>query len=92
MARHKSAIRQHRRSLRRKAVNTRTKSALRTKMRKIREAIEAKDREGSAKMLPALFKAIDTSVKKGAIKKNTGSRYKSRVSRQVARLSSTPEK
>jgi len=92
MARHKSAIRQHRRSLRRKAVNTRTKSALRTKMRKIREAIEAKDREGSAKMLPALFKAIDTSVKKGSIKKNTGSRYKSRVSRQVARLSSTPEK
>jgi len=61
-------------------------------MRKIREAIEAKDREGSAKMLPALFKAIDTSVKKGSIKKNTGSRYKSRVSRQVARLSSTPEK
>lgn len=92
MARHKSAIRQHRRSLRRKAVNTRTKSALRTKMKKIREAIEAKDREGSAKMLPALFKAIDTSVKKGSIKKNTGSRYKSRLSRQVARLSSSPAK
>ena len=92
MARHKSAIRQHRRSLRRKAVNTRTKSALRTKMRKIREAIEAKDREGSAKMLPALFKTIDTSVKKGAIKKNTGSRYKSRLSRQVALLSSNPAK
>ncbi len=92
MARHKSAIRQHRRSLRRKAVNTRTKSALRTKMKKIREAIEAMDREGSAKMLPALFKAIDTSVKKGSIKKNTGSRYKSRLSRQVARLSSSPAK
>jgi small subunit ribosomal protein S20 len=92
MARHKSAIRQHRRSLRRKAVNTRTKSALRTKMKKIREAIEAKDREGSAKMLPALFKAIDTSVKKGSIKKNTGSRYKSRLSRQVARLNSSPAK
>jgi small subunit ribosomal protein S20 len=92
MARHKSAIRQHRRSLRRKAVNTRTKSALRTKMKKIREAIEAKDREGSAKMLPTLFKAIDTSVKKGSIKKNTGSRYKSRLSRQVARLSSSPAK
>jgi small subunit ribosomal protein S20 len=55
-------------------------------MRKIREAIEAKDSEGSAKMLPALFKAIDTSVKKRSIKKNTGSRYKSRLSRQVALL------
>lgn len=92
MARHKSAIRQHRVSLRRKAVNTQTKSALRTQMKKIREAIEAKDRDGSAKMLPALFKAIDTSVKKGAIKKNTGSRYKSRLSRQVALLSSSPAK
>jgi small subunit ribosomal protein S20 len=92
MARHKSAIRQHRRSLRNKAVNTQSKSALRTHMRKIREAIEAKDREGSVKMLPALFKAIDTSVKKGAIKKNTGSRYKSRLSRQVALLNPTPAK
>ena len=92
MARHKSAIRQHRRSLRRKSVNTQTKSALRTHVRKIREAIEAKDREGSLKMLPALYKAIDTSVKKGAIKKNTGSRYKSRLSRQVALLGPTPAK
>jgi len=92
MARHKSAIRQHRRSLRRKAVNTRAKSALRTQMRKMREAIQAKDREASLKMLPGLFKAIDTSVKKGAIKKNTGSRYKSRLSRQVSLLSPKPSK
>ena len=92
MAHHKSAIRQHRRSLRRKTVNSQTKSALRTQMRKIREAIEAKDAQGSLKMLPALYKAIDTSVKKGTIKKNTGSRYKSRLSRQVAILNPTPSK
>jgi len=92
MARHKSALRQHRRSLRRKSVNTQTKSALRTQMRKMREAIEAKDREACVKMLPDVFKSIDTSVKKGAIKKNTGSRYKSRLSRQVALLSPTPSK
>jgi small subunit ribosomal protein S20 len=92
MARHKSAIRQHRRSLRRKAVNTQTKSALRTRMRKVREAIKAQDREAASQMLPGLFQAIDRSVKKGAIKKNTGSRYKSRLSRQVALLSPTPAK
>ncbi len=92
MARHKSAIRQHRRSLRRKAVNTQVKSALRTRMRGMREAIAEKDREAAVKLLPALFKAIDTTVKKGAIKKNTGSRYKSRLSRQVALLSPTPAK
>ena len=92
MARHKSAIRQHRRSLRRKSVNTQTKSALRTQMRKVREALAANDREGSVKMLPGVFKAIDTSVKKGAIKKNTGSRYKSRLSRQVGLLKVPPTK
>ena len=92
MARHKSAIRQHRRSLRRKAVNTQAKSALRTKMRKVREAIKSQDREAAAKMLPGLYQVIDRSVKKGAIKKNTGSRYKSRLSRQVALLSPTPAK
>ncbi|MBN2264781.1 MAG: 30S ribosomal protein S20 [Candidatus Aminicenantes bacterium] len=87
MARHKSAIRQHRRSLRRRSVNIRTKSALRTQMRKIREAIAAKDREAAAAMLPAVFRAVDMSVKKGAIKENTGRRYKSRLSRQVGLLS-----
>ena len=92
MARHKSAIRQHRRSLRRKSVNAQNKSALRTQMRKMREAIEEKDREAAVKMLPSVTKAIDTSVKKGAIKKNTGSRYKSRLSRQVALLSPAPAK
>ncbi len=92
MARHKSAIRQPRSSLRRKAVNTQNKSALRTQMRKMREAIEEKDRETAVKMLPSLTKAIDTSVKKGAIKKNTGSRYKSRLSRQVGLLKVPPTK
>jgi small subunit ribosomal protein S20 len=92
MVRHKSAIRQHRRSLRRKEVNTRTKSALRTRTRKVREAIKAQDREAAAAMLPSLFREIDKAVKKRAIKKNTGSRYKSRLSRQIALLSPIPTK
>jgi len=92
MARHKSALRQHRGSLRKKSVNTQTKSALRTSMRKLREAIADNDREGSAKMLPGVFQVIDKSVKKGAIKKNTGSRYKSRLSRQVGLIPLAPAK
>ena len=61
-------------------------------MRKIREAIKDKDREGSAKLLPGVFQTIDMSVKKRAIKKNTGSRYKSRLSRQVGLLIPAPAK
>ncbi|MBM3305507.1 MAG: 30S ribosomal protein S20 [Candidatus Aminicenantes bacterium] len=86
MARHKSAVRQHRRSLRRKSVNTQNKSILRSRMRKLREVIKDKDAEAANQLLPGVFSAIDKSVKKGAIKKNTGSRYKSRLNRQVAAL------
>jgi len=61
-------------------------------MRKVREAIQAQDREAAVKQLPGLYETIDRSVKKGTIKKNTGSRYKSRLSRQVALISSAPAK
>lgn len=92
MAHHKSAIRQHRRSLRRNAVNTQNKSALRTHIRKIREAVQNKDQEGARKLLPSVFSAIDRAVKKGAIQKNTGARYKSRINRQVGLARVSPPK
>ena len=84
MAHHKSAIRQERRSIRRKAVNTRNTSAYRTGIRKLREAIKTKDQEGAKKLLPGVFAAIDRAVKKRTIHSNTGSRYKSRLNRQIA--------
>jgi len=92
MAHHKSAIRQQRRSVRRKAVNTRNTSALRTKIKKVREAIENKDWEGARKLLPQVYSAIDQAVKKGTIHKNTGSRYKSRLSLQAALTKVSPAK
>jgi small subunit ribosomal protein S20 len=92
MAHHKSAIRQHRRSLRRKAVNTRNTSALRTSVKKLRTAVQNKDQETARKLLPQVFSSIDRAVKKGTIHKNTGSRTKSRLSRQVGLLSVSPSK
>jgi len=92
MAHHKSAIRQERRSLRRKATNIRNTSSLRTAVRKVREAVEAKDAESARKLLPRAFSTIDQAVKKGTIHRNTGSRYKSRLSRQLALLTAPPAK
>lgn len=92
MAHHKSAIRQERRSIRRKAVNTRNTSAVRTGVRKVREAVENKDQEAARKLLPQVFSSIDQAVKKGTIHKNTGSRYKSRLNLQVARMTVSPAK
>ncbi len=85
--RHKSAIRQHRRSLRRRAINQRNKSLMKTMIKKLREAINSGNREAARELLPKVFKVIDKTVAKGAIHKNTGSRYKSRLTKQVQTMS-----
>jgi ribosomal protein S20 len=48
--------------------------------------------EEAQKLLPSVFSAIDQAVKKGTIHKNTGSRYKSRLSRQIMLLAAGPAK
>jgi len=92
IANHKSAMRQWRRSLRRNSVNKRNKSILRNQIKKLREAINSKDKEAAQNLLPPTFSLIDKSVKKRALHENTGNRYKSRLSRQVELISSSPSK
>lgn len=92
MAHHHSAIKQQRRSVRRQAVNKKNKSALRSHVKKIKELIQSKDKETAKKILPQVFSTIDISVKKGTIHKNKGSRYKSRLSRQVESVKPAPAK
>jgi len=92
MAHHNSAIRQGRRSLRHKAVNQKNKSALRTQVKKVREAIQDKNKDGAEKLLAATFSLIDQTVKKRTIHQNKGSRYKSRLSRQIEALKTFPSK
>ena len=87
MARHKSAVRQWRRSLRRHDVNKQNKSALRSQVKKLRDAIKNKDKKAALELLPPTFSVIDKSVKKGAVHENKGNRYKSRLSRQVELIS-----
>jgi small subunit ribosomal protein S20 len=83
MIRHPSAIKQWRRSLRRAEVNKKNKSALRSQVKKLRDAIEKKDKQAAQELLSKTFAVIDKSVKKGAIHPNKGNRYKSRLSRQA---------
>ncbi|MGQ9471873.1 MAG: 30S ribosomal protein S20 [Candidatus Aminicenantales bacterium] len=86
MVRHQSAIRQRRRSERRRAINRRNKSLLRTQIKKLRQAIKEKNDDQARQLLAPTFSLIDKCVKKGTIHENKGSRYKSRLSKQVARL------
>ncbi len=90
MAQHKSAEKQIRYSERRRQINSRNKSILRRQMKKMRTLIADKEREEALKQLPATFAIIDRTVKKGAIHKRTGDRYKSRISQGVESINPSP--
>jgi len=88
MAQHKSAEKHRRQSLRRYNINKRNKSVLRREIRRLRKAIQEKDKKQALKLLPETFSTIDRAARKGAIHKKTASRYKSRLNKQVASIPS----
>lgn len=92
MANHKSALQQWRRSLKRKTINRSNRSLLRTQIKELREAIQSNNRKAAQELLPQTFSIVDRSIKKGTINENKGNRYKSRLSHQVNRINSSPQK
>jgi small subunit ribosomal protein S20 len=84
---HKSAIKRHRQSLKRRVRNIETKSKLRTLIKRARQAIEAKNQDTASAQIQAVNKALGKAVSKGIIKHNTASRWLSRLSRSAARRS-----
>lgn len=84
----KQARKRHRQSLERRMRNRAVRSRVRRQMRKMREAIAEGDAAQAREMLPETFSIIDVGWRKGVLHRNTASRYKSRVARQVQALSS----
>ena len=84
---HKSAIKRHRQSLKRRERNIETKSKLRTLIKRARQAIETKNQETASAQIQAVNKALGKAVSKGIIKRNTASRWLSRLSRSAGRMS-----
>ena len=73
-------------------INKKNKTALRKQIKKLRDAIQNKDKDAAQELLPPTFSLIDKSVKKGTIHENRGNRYKSRLSHQVGLITSPPSK
>lgn len=69
-----------------RARNASAKSAVRTAMKKVRIAVEAKDKNAATDALNAAFKLIDKSVSAGIQHKNTAARQKAEMSRLVNSL------
>ena len=86
MAIHPSAIKRHRQSLKRRSINKDIKSRIRTLIKKARQAIEAKDRDGISVQLREVNRALGKAVSKGVLKRNTAARWLSRLARSASRL------
>jgi small subunit ribosomal protein S20 len=80
VARHPSVIKRHRQSIKRHKRNVETKSKLRTLVKKARQLIDSKNQENTTAQLRVVNRALDKAVSKGVIKRNTASRWISRLS------------
>ncbi|HVG86791.1 MAG TPA: 30S ribosomal protein S20 [Vicinamibacterales bacterium] len=79
----KSAIKANRQNIKRREHNRALRSKLRTGLKAIRKALDAKDIDGAKAQLKGVQSLVDKMAAKGIIHRNTASRYKSRL---VARL------
>lgn len=76
-----------RKSQSRRDHNRRIKSAVRTSLRRVREAVAAGDAELAGKRLQDATVQLDTAAKKHIIHRNEASRRKSRLAAAVSKLS-----
>lgn len=63
--------------------NNTFKASMRTAIKKVEKAVEAKDKANASELLKDAIKKINKAVSKGVIHKNTGARYKARLTKKV---------
>ncbi len=83
MANHYSALKRARQTERKTVVNRSNKTRLRSAIRKFREALAAGNKDNANQLFSETVSALDKSVQKGVLHKNTASRYKSRLSARL---------
>ncbi len=79
MASHKSALKRLKQTHKRTQLNQLHTTRLRHQIRKLRAALQAKDKAAAEALLRPTLALIDHSVHKGVLHANTAARYKSRL-------------
>lgn len=79
MASHKSALKRIKQTRARTERNRTHTTRLRHQIRKLRAALDAKDKATAQSLLKPTLALIDHSIRKGALHSNTAARYKSRL-------------
>ena len=87
MANHASAKKRIRQTHKKTARNKHIRTTVRTYVKRVREAIDAENKTDAQKALEVAVSKIDAAVQKGVYHRKTGSRYISRLTRQVGDLS-----
>lgn len=87
MASHKSALKRIRQTRTRTSRNIAAQTRLRHQIRKLRSALDAKDKAQAEGLLKPTFSLIDRMIQKGVVHRNTAARYKSRLSLRFNALS-----
>ena len=86
MAHHKSAIKRIKQTAKKTARNRHVSSTLKTYIKRVREAVEAKDKDAAVAALKVAIPVIDTTATKGVIHRATASRSVSRLTKLVNTL------
>ena len=86
MANIKSQIKRNRTNEKARQRNKSVKSALKTSVRKFREAVEAGDTAAAAERAREAGKALDKAASKGVIHANQAANRKSSIAKQAAAL------
>lgn len=86
MANHKSAEKRARISVRRRAINLKTMSKVRSLEKKVRKALTAKNKDECAKALVEYSSAIGKAAQKGRVPARNASRKVSRLAKAVSAL------
>jgi small subunit ribosomal protein S20 len=83
MANHVSALKRARQTEKKTAINRANKSRMRSALRDLHSALTSGDKTALDKTFSETVSALDKSVQKGILHKNTASRYKARLAARV---------
>jgi small subunit ribosomal protein S20 len=79
----KSVLKRIRQTRRRTEVNRANRSRVRTSIRRMRVVIAGGDAAAAEQLMSPTLSAIDRAIRQGALRENTGNRYKSRLTLAV---------
>lgn len=84
----KSAVKRMRQNEKSRARNRHHKSRMRTEIKKFLHFLEEGKAEDAQRIFPSVCSIIDKTARKGIIHANTAARYKSRLSKRLAKSTS----